>query len=227
MTNPLQRLAASLRRQGPAATAVKLWVLVADHFYDWAHGIDTCKTSTLKGLTIAGENRDRGCQYQVTRVLPLRKLFRVIKPMVPANSVLVDLGCGKGRVLFVASEFGFKEVRGVEFARELCVIARQNCARFKTASGDRAECRIIEADVTTYAFQKDESVFFMFNPFDEIILQKVLDNIQLSVEAEPRKILIIYFNPRAAKIIAQRTEYTRLQEFDFWGYTFQVYSNCG
>jgi len=207
------------------ATATKLWVLMADHLYDLRHGIDTCKGSPLEGLTIGGENKERGTRYQPTRVVPLRKLFRLVEPLVPSNSVLVDLGCGKGRVLLVASEFGFKEVRGVEFAHELCEIAKKNCAVFKARKHFKPDWRIIEADVTQYTIEPDETVFFMFNPFDEIILQKVLDNIATSLQMRPRKILIIYYNPRAAETIERRADFTRLQEYNFWGYNFKVYSN--
>ncbi len=207
------------------ATATKLWVLMADHLYDLRYGIDTCKSSALEGLTIGSENKERGTPYQPSRVVPLRRLFRLIQPLISANSVLVDLGCGKGRVLFVGLEFGFKEARGVEFAHELCEIAKKNCAVFKARRRFKADCRIIEADVTQYAIEPDETVFFMFNPFDEIILQKVLGNIEASLRMHPRKILIIYYNPRAAQIIEQRDDFTRLQEHNFWGYNFKVYSN--
>ena len=62
---------------------------------------------------------NRGYPYKATRVLPLRKLFCIIKGMIPVDSIFVDFGCGKGRALLIASEYNFKSVRGVEFAHEL------------------------------------------------------------------------------------------------------------
>lgn len=223
--NVFQRLTESVRHDGLAASVVKLCVWSTDYFFDLRNGLDTCKCSPLEGLTIGGENKERGTRYQPSRVMPLRKLFRLIEPLVPANSVLVDLGCGKGRVLLVASEFGFKEVRGVEFAHELSEIAKKNCAVFKTRRHFKPNYRIIESDVTQYTIEPDETVFFMFNPFDEIILQKVLGNITASLRMQPRRILIIYYNPRAAQTIEKRDDFTELQEFNFWGYHFKVYSN--
>jgi SAM-dependent methyltransferase len=223
--NLLQRLKISLRHQGPRATGVKLWVWASDQLFDFRYGLDTCKPAGLEGLTIDGGNKERGQIYQPTRVLPLRRLFRELQPLIPPASVLVDLGCGKGRVLLVASEFDFQAVRGVEFAHELCEIARKNCAAFQAKKRNRADCQVIEADVTAYAIQPDETVFFMFNPFDETILGRVLDNLAASLQARPRRMLIIYYNPRGAQLIESRREFARLREVDFWGYHFRVYAN--
>ncbi len=221
----LHRLKASLRGEGMATTFTKIWIWLADHLFDIRYGVDTCKNAALDALTIESQNKEHGCPYQPTRVAPLRKLFREIGPILPPNSVLIDLGCGKGRVLLVASQFEFKEVRGVEFARELCETARKNCAAFSRARNVRAEFRIIEADVTLYEIQPDETVFFMFNPFDEAVLSKVLANIETSLQARPRKILILYYNPKGAGVIEQRRNFARKQECSFWGYRFVVYEN--
>src|ERR1700692_2548155 len=41
----------------------------------------------------------------------------------------VDLGCGKGRAMIVASEFPFRSISGVELSPSLAKIARQNMDR--------------------------------------------------------------------------------------------------
>jgi SAM-dependent methyltransferase len=221
----LQRLKYSLRKQGPGATFTKVWALAIDYLFDFRYGTDTCACMQLDELTIKGENKEKGFRYQPTRVVPLRKLFRVLRPTIPAGSVLVDLGCGKGRILLVASEFGFKEVRGVEFARELCETARKNSVAFKARTGIKTECQIIEDDVTHYTIHDDENVFFLYNPFDETILSKVLCNITTSLQAHPRKILILYSNPTCARAIEQRDDFVRSHTLNLCGCDFIVYSN--
>jgi Acetyltransferase (GNAT) domain len=221
----LERMRTSLRHQGLGTSIVKLFVLITDHLFDIRYGIDTCTWFQLDELTIDSDNKERGGNYQPTRVIPLRKLLNVIRPMIPHDSVLVDLGCGKGRVLFVASEFGFREVRGVEFAHELCEIAMKNSAVYRAKTGVETECRIIEFDVTNYTVNKEENVFFIYNSFDATILHKVLCNIVASLQGYHRKILIIYHNPKWAYVIEQCDTFTRLREFNFWGYEFTVYSN--
>jgi hypothetical protein len=220
-----ERMRTSLRQHGLGASIVKLYVLIVDHLFDTRYGIDTCRWSQLDELTVAGHNKERGTSYQPTRVMLLRKLFKAIKLMIPSDGVLVDLGCGKGRVLFVASEFNFREVRGVEFAHELYEIAVKNSTIYKAKSGVGIKYRLIESDVSNYAIDKEENVFFMNNPFDTVVLSKVLCNIAASLQIQPRRIWIIYHHPKCAHIIEQRGDLARLREFNFWGYTFTVYSN--
>ncbi len=222
----LKRTRTSLRSQGLTETVLKSYSIIADHLFDIWYGIDTCKWAELSDLTIHNSvNREKGYPYQPTRLVPLRKLFNVINSIIPPDSVLVDFGCGKGKVLLAASEFGFKEVRGVEFAHELCEIAEKNCAVYKARKGFITEYRIIECDVTDYDINTDENVFFMFNPFDETIMAKVLCRIAASLQVKHRPILVIYYNPKYAHVIEQRDAFGRLREFNFWGYKFTVYSN--
>jgi 16S rRNA G966 N2-methylase RsmD len=225
LTGVLQRLRTNLRSEGLKMSVLKVYALIVDRLFDIRYGIDTCTPSKLAELTIDSDNKARAKMYWPTRVVALRKLFNVIKPMIPADSVFVDFGCGKGRVLLLASEFGFKEVRGVEFAHELCEIAKKNGAVYKARRGFSNECRIIECDATNYTINTDENVFFMFDPFDETILIKVLSNIAASLQRQRRKILIIYHRPKYDHIIEQGDDFTRLREFRFYSLQFVIYSN--
>lgn len=221
----LTRLITSLRRKGISETLLKLRVLLVDRLFDLKYGIDTCAWSQLDQLTIKSANKDRGHRYEPTRVLALRKLFHSFRSLLPDESVLVDFGCGKGRVLFVASEFGFKEVRGVEFAAELCRTALRNMERHRARSGTRIPCRIVEGDAAKYPIARDENVFFLFNPFDGKILGQVLGNIGQSLQKHPRRILIIYHNPRFDGIIGPQTKLSRIREFSYCGCNFSLFSN--
>jgi predicted RNA methylase len=220
-----ERMKTSLWYQGPGVCIVKLYVLIADRLFDLKYGVDTCRWSQLDELNIDSDNKDRGSLYQPTRVIPLRKLFNIIMQVIPSDSVLVDFGCGKGRVLFVASEFGFREVRGVEFAHELCEIAVKNSAIYKASREVGTEYRIIESDVTNYAINEEESVFYINNPFDVTILKQVICNIVSSLQIQYRKIWIIYHHSKFAHVIEQYNYFTQLREFNFWGYNFTIYSN--
>ncbi|PKO95946.1 MAG: hypothetical protein CVU14_11285 [Bacteroidetes bacterium HGW-Bacteroidetes-9] len=223
--NIFHRIKYALRNEGLRVTLLKIYTLLNDRLFDIRYGLDTCNLTELEELTITSENKDRGVSYQPSRVIPLKKLFSEIRPYMPADSVFVDFGCGKGRVLLIAKTFGFSEVRGIEFASELCEIARKNCSVFETNTGLNTPCRIIEADVTTYSINPDENVFFLFNPFDEEVLQKVISGISNSLKFRHRKVLIIYHFPKFINVFDRSMEYERLQDFDFWGYKFTVYSN--
>jgi hypothetical protein len=179
----------------------------------------------LNALTSSSSNKARGIRYQAARVLPLRKLFRTIKPLFPSKAVLVDFGSGKGRILMLAAESGFTDVRGVEFAKELCEIARKNCDQYKIAARSNAKFTITESDATEYKIAPEENVFILYNPFDDAIISAVLDNISLSIDKQPRQVFIIYYHPKWGQTIEQRPNFKSLYNFDFWGYKLAVYSN--
>jgi hypothetical protein len=113
----------------------------------------------------------------------------------------------------------------VEFAHELSEIARNNCAVYKSKTAVRTEFRIIESDVADYVINTDETVFFMSNPFDEVALRKVLNNIATSLKIQPRRTLIIYYNPIYGNFIEQHDNFVKSGHFVCWGENFTVYSN--
>lgn len=122
----------SINRRGLLETVNSAVVeRIIDQLFDMKYGVDTESWSKLDKLDIDSVNKKYGVMYKPSKVRALRKLFSNIKPIIQQNSVFVDLGCGKGRTLLIASEFGFKAVRGVEFAHELCEIARRNFSVYK------------------------------------------------------------------------------------------------
>ena len=219
------RILSSIRHQGLINTYLRSNMILRDYLFDIKYGVDTFSRIELKKLTINTENKNKGSEYQPSRVEPLRSLFLKIKPFIKDDSVLVDLGCGKGRVLLVASEFGLNKVKGVEFATELCKIANINARIFKTKTGVKTEFEIIESDASKYEINSKDDIFFLFNPFDDSILIEVLQNIDNSLIRNPRRIIIIYLNPQHKKIIEQRGNYKSKKEIIIFGYTYIVYSN--
>ena len=97
----------------------------------------------------------------------------------------VDLGSGKGATLFTANVFGMEKIYGVEFIDQFCKIAEANMKNLKLVN-----VKIINTDATKFTFPEDTSIIFMFNPFDEQILSKVLDHI-MDIN---KRVYLIYIN---------------------------------
>ncbi len=228
MIGLLRRISSSLRQQGFAGTAAKMAGTLPEKIFDWRYGTDTCAISNLSGLTIASENREHGTRYEPTRVLSLQKLLPTIRQITPGDSVLVDLGCGKGRVLLLAAGAGFRTVRGLEFASELCEIARRNCETFKAKTKIPANFEIIHADVTTYPYRAEENVFFLFNPFDAVIFERVLSAIVHSWRKSRRQVFVVICLPtqQYRDAIAARPELALMRKVRCWGYDFWIYGSC-
>jgi hypothetical protein len=179
----------------------------------------------LDDLTIDSENKASGYLYKPVRILPLRNFFAAVRPILPRDPVLVDFGSGKARVLLIAAGFGFREARGVEFARELCVISRENCNRFQARTGTATRFLTVEADAAKYPIQPEENFFIMCNPFDDPIVRAVLKNIAVSARQHPREVWVAYYNPKWGAVIEQQPQFARVRDYDFWGHRFALYSN--
>lgn len=221
------RFKGAIRRQGFKMTVTKTVGTLADYWFECRYGVDTIAASRLDNLTIEAESREHGTSYEGIRVLPARSFIRHVRALVPGG-VFVDLGCGKGKAVFIAAQSGIAKARGIEFARELCEVARRNWASFHPKAGCRPDaCEIIEGDVTTYAYPTDETVYFINNPFDEIILAKVVANITASVERQPRRVLIVICNLSAhyRAVMDRQKEFSLIEVPMFWGYPFSVFSN--
>lgn len=117
-------------------------------------------------------------------------LLPLILPYVKDSDVFVELGCGKGRVLwFVAKRRRLKKAIGIEIVPELAEIARRN-TKLKLLT----PVQIIEGNVAN-ADLREGTVYFMANPFGEDTLRRVLRNIETSLLTNPRHIQIVYRNP--------------------------------
>lgn len=118
----------------------------------------------------------------------LEKYLRLSK-----EDVLVDVGCAWGRLLgYIDSKFSTKKLVGVELNKEVAKQAKKIFAKNKNIeiiSGDIIENLPIEA-----------TVFYLFNPFNEVILRKFICEIEKKIEHE---IELLYLHP------AHETEFER------------------
>ena len=213
----------SVRGRGLVQTMKVAASVVVDLSFDWQHGTSTMRWVDADEFGAVGDNLAYSEHYRATKARPLWTLLRSLE--LPRSSGFVDLGAGKGRVLLTAAEYGFRKIVGVEFSPKLCEYARQNIQIFKRRNGAPIEIDIVQSDATTYPIQPDQEVFFMFNPFGEVVMAQVLANLRRSVQVAPRKIWLIYNTPTQHDLIA-RTGIFRDQFYrNISGTHFRVYSN--
>jgi predicted RNA methylase len=166
---------------------------LADRWWDFRHGVETSRLVDLDSLSIDAPNLT-GMRYQPTSTRQFHKVIRSLA-MQYEKFVFVDFGCGKGKCLFMASEYPFRKIIGVEFAHELVDLGRKNLKNYYSR---RQKCRAIEfveCDATRYPLPNEPSVFYFYNPFGPDIMRQVLDRIRKSIETCPRQICIVYYNP--------------------------------
>lgn len=207
----LNRIVTSVGRKGLKSTQQNVLTILEDYYFDLRFGLNTTRWVNLDHLKINSENKHRGRAYQPTRLRPFKKLMDRLD--FPKDSIFVDFGAGKGRVLLAAGRYGFRKIVGVEFSPELCQEARKNLDLFKQKTDLNIEVEIIEADAAYYQIADGENIFFMFNPFDNGVMSKLLENVQMSLQKNPRKIWLIYNNPIYQNTIEQQGNFIKLLDY--------------
>lgn len=219
----IERFVKSLRQDGVLKTVKNAARILADYSFDWKYGTDTMRWVDVDSLETDSFNKVHAQRYQASKTRPLLKLFR--KLQLPKDGIFVDMGCGKGRVLFIAAQFGFKRVVGIEFCAQLCRQAQENAELFFKKFRESAPIEVIESDASLYEFKGDENIFFLYNPFDSVVLAHVLENISKSVLQAPRDIWLIYNNPVHHEVVQNCRLFAQHQRYEIEGDIFHVYQH--
>jgi hypothetical protein len=157
------------------------------------YGLDTTGADELGQLKKKGIDISHASMYMPLNYFILESLMEKISSY-KGNGTLLDLGCGKGRVMAVAASYGFTNISGVDFSRALCEDAERTMANCREKfPGVRFS--IINNDAFYYEIPRDVTTIFLFNPFDEVITSGVAANVAKSLREYPRTLRIVYANP--------------------------------
>jgi SAM-dependent methyltransferase len=145
-------------------------------------------------------------KYEATPPRVFNRIMRSIGCLT-APFVFFDMGCGKGRVLLMASQHGFRRIVGVECVPGLAKIAERNVRRFRSGQSRGPEIEVVCADAAAFEFPDEDAVIFFFHPFKERPMARVLDNIRSSIKSTKVR-YIVYYNPVFASLLNDRTRFS-------------------
>lgn len=201
-----------------------------DADYDWDHRVNT--TSAAVGW------RDRllgvfHSPYQPTEPALFHEMMEALLRQPQADLtrtdmtevnlrdfVFLDLGAGKGRTLLMASDYPFHRIVGVELLAALHRIALENLSKYR---GEAQKCFALEAvcgDAREFVFPAEPAVLYLFNPFPEAGLRRVLANLEESLRAHPRALYVLYHNPLLEHVLAQSPALRKIggtQQYSLYG----------
>lgn len=115
---------------------------------------------------------------------------------VDSHMRLLDIGCGKGAFLREASKREFSEVAGIEYVSELAEIAKRNFRILNLS--DRI--KVYNGDATMFKHYDKYNVIYLFNPFCDEIMDKVMRRI---TKQQKDDIIIILHHPTCENIIVK------------------------
>lgn len=157
-------------------------------------GADELLHLEKNGIDISHATIYMPVSYSLLEEVLQQLIFKNTPNASQPNVHFLDMGCGKGRALCVAAHFGFKKVTGLDFSKNLCDAALENLRVTKLAVPNLI-FKVVNNDAYYFDIPSDADCIFFFNPFDEFIMNKVVENIIISIQNNPRKIKIIYVNP--------------------------------
>ena len=103
----------------------------------------------------------------------------------------VDIGCGKGRVLLIASSFPFRSICGIELSRPAFEIAEKNIQTYRCADQKCFNIHVRNVDARWFDPNIENTVYYFFEPFDEFILGTVLTKISSKLRGQGKTIYVV------------------------------------
>lgn len=153
----------------------------------------------IKGVDFVSEvesRREGHVKYLASSVLIYPVLTSYFRSQgIGEQDAIIDVGCGKGRMLIFFSRFPFGKIGGVEYEADLVRICKKNLSTLKIY-----RINVKQGDAAIYDEYDEYNYFYLFNPFEEGIVQKFLDNILISKKRKNRDIWVLYFNPMHVKV---------------------------
>lgn len=127
--------------------------------------------------------------YEPTPYAVLERLAN--SGFIRKQDVVLDYGCGKGRVDFFLAYQTRAHCVGVEYDERIIAVAREN-GNTAVSSG-RVE--ILLGNAETFPVPQNINRIFFFNPFSVEILQKAMARILESYYETSRELLLFFYFP--------------------------------
>jgi SAM-dependent methyltransferase len=133
----------------------------------------------------ASRYRDRGALDAVNS--DYGALAAMFDGLIRPGDVLVDVGCGRGRVLnYWLGHYPGQRVIGLELDEQLAAETRARLRRFPNLE-------IIAGDALEN-LPRDAGLLFLYNPFEEPVVRRFAARC-LEVYAGRKELRIVYYNP--------------------------------
>ncbi len=182
---------------------------------DKALGISTTGTLPIHEFRFSHVNLQHARRYEATPYHILEDMLLDVHADF-RDFAFIDLGCGKGRVTVLAGHLPFKKVIGVEFVPRLVKQARANLGKVPRNALQCSDVDFVLGDAAEYEFPLLPLVIYLFNPFTEVVLRKVLKNLSRSLGEQPRPVFVMYYMPEFERAFGDFPEFRKTATARDW-----------
>jgi hypothetical protein len=171
--------------------------------FDWDHRVDTTSAALSWQDRLLGVFHS---PYQPTESSLFHEMIAALREHIRADLrdvTFIDLGSGKGRTLLMASDYPFRRIVGVEVLPALHRAACENLMKYRSAAQKCSSLETIRADASEFIFPDEPTVLYLFNPFPEAGLRRVIANLEQSLQAHRRAVYVLYHNPLLEHVLSE------------------------
>ena len=216
ISSPVQRFGNALRTHGPWRTARILGKRlhreffpgpVPTHPFDLEHGVDTSGLLFAEHLASGHAHDDHINAYWGTPPSGFRGILEQWRQMLAGTPygiedyTFLDIGCGKGRALMLASDAPFQRIAGVELSPPLTAIAESNVAKWSTVPHVCSDIQILNVDALEAPIPDSPVVLYIYNSFNLYVMVPLLERLQSLALARSAPIDLIYAKPQQAALV--------------------------
>ncbi len=170
-----------------------------NRFWEWFYRVDT--------YGIIESDAPEFGRYEPTPYLLMNEILNRLD--ITPSDHYVDIGCGKGRSLILASQRKMAQVIGIDYDQNLINTADTNVSRLRRLY---SPVQLFCGQAQDFDYRHITKIF-MYNPFGPRILKEVIGLIEKTLADNPRDIKIAYANPQQSHILLNSNWF---EQYDAW-----------
>lgn len=178
------------------------------HPFDLTHGVDTSGFVPASECTGDSDLAAQILPYAGSQPSIVRRVLASLPE--PERYAFVDIGCGKGRPLVVASEFPFHRVTGIELSPRLAEVARSNAAIVAARHPRRSAIEIEIDDATRASPPAKCVVYFMYHAFQQSLVSALMAHLERRLQDQSvQHAFFVYYNPVHGAVLDRSAQFAR------------------
>lgn len=195
------------------------WLDQRQDDFDGKYGVQTERWMDVNEAQI----EDSAARADAIRYVPTPEpvLRHILSSVLMEHSAerlsFVDLGCGQGRTLLIASQFPFAQVAGVELSPLHAQVARDNVRRYlaqpSARRAQRSQIAVHCANAAEFDFPDSDLLIYLYRPFVGPVFRAVAEHLSQFCRRTGRRVLVAYSCPREEHLFAERSDFEKVHEF--------------
>lgn len=200
-------IASKLARRRASKVGAPLASSPPVHPVDAFYGIETSGLISPRRIRSDSPSDAFSIGYGGAQPSVLRAVLATIPDL--ESACFLDVGCGKGRALAVATEFPFRRIVGVELSPDLARIAEKNAVVMGSSFPDRTPIEVIEGDALKFELPAGYVVAFFHHPGFEPLVRGFAARLAAHQTEAGNRVLLVYYNPAFGRIFDDDPAFAR------------------